>query len=310
MNEDSSGCGKMTKGDMGMTDIPDKTRMADSNLGVPDDAVQDDANIAEKKLLNETLEYFENNSVPFSDAIIQIASQNDFTLIGESHLSECKEMRLSLIKSLGMLKDQGVTHLAVEADFHRQEMLDSLDFTNENIFGQLKKIMPFSWDDNNIKLIIAAKLIGIKVVCIDAENQETNDADYQNRRDETMYSIIKEADPAKMIILIGRGHVKKHLAERAPCQRTGQNEPVKRIGTWLAEDKTKSVSSIRNVISSGNINGLAFSMSYCVKARDLSSSQKERGCYIVPDDGPFAGDQRVTGSDYVAVTIESNDSRL
>ncbi len=249
--------------------------------------------------------FIESNKKKIPDALIQLVKGCKFVLVGEGHLSEAEPIRQEVAKSLAELQKEGLTHVALEVDSNKQELVDSLDYSDPSIRNILKKSklgLP-GWFDGNFDILIEAKRLGLKVQLIDyspeAVSQEKKDtALFQNLRDSRMFDMINSETnkESKILVFIGSRHVHKKPVD------SFNDGKVKRLGARLMEEYgDEQVASIRFVAGSTNFDNLPSFMSKTPFPEELYNKQNEP--VILPDKGPIKGDERVSATDYIITMI-------
>lgn len=258
-----------------------------------------------------------------------------FILIGETHVPDktMEMIRNFILSNLRDFKEQGLTHICLEAPRQYQELMDEI--LNDEVIEKIKKIdkleLNFSeeaekeyeeackiyedalknlkekikiigWTDTHYKIIIEAKKLGLEVQLIDYADErpdlEKDSASYQNLRDSMMMEKIKElieSNPnAKILILIGNAHVHKKPVE------SYADGYVKRLGFRLVEEYgDEAVVSIRYCSPKWSIDDSISFISGIPRVNDVS----QRGeLSIIPDTGPVK-DERITASDYIFTQI-------
>lgn len=252
----------------------------------------------------EVLDFIETHKKPVAEALTQLIKGNRFVLVGEAHLNESEPVRREITIALARLQQEGLTHVALEANSANQGIIDELDFSDPKIKEVLKekRVAGVGWGDGNFDVLIMAKLLGLRVVLIDYDDgrpdSERDNAQWQNLRDGRMVETITSQvdDNAKVLIFTGSDHVHKREVQ-------GYNDgKVKRLGARLVEQYgDDTVKSVRNVGNRGRFDNLLGFMSKTPSPEDISSGKKE--VVIIPDQGPVKGDERVSAADYIITVI-------
>lgn len=259
-------------------------------------------------LITSTQEFVEANKSNLVDAVGSFVKNNKFVLFGEYHIQSFEPVRHELEKSLEQLQKDGLTHVVLEISSDRQEKIDSFDYSDPKVLELLKNsgLIPLTWTDACVRILIKAKQLGLKVILADHPNEGNNRSDlnsgnYQNQRDQHMFNIVNANTDkdSKTLIFIGSDHVHKKSVEKIG------NISIKRIGSHLEDvyGGDGGVVSIRSVNENGNFDDLLSFMSKTVTPNDLSVPGKNKQVVILPDDGPIKGDPRVTASDYIVTLI-------
>ncbi len=265
-------------------------------------------NKKELKELNETekecQEFIEAHKRTVSDALTDLVKEKQFILVGEHHTGECEPIRNELCLALIKLQKAGLTHIALEADAAKQEMVDSFNFSDSEIKQVLKKnqIGGVGWGDGNYDILVMAKQLGIKVILINHDDRRPDNlrgtAAWQNERELNMVATIEASidQNSKVLIFIGSGHVhKKSVTSYADSK-------VVNLGERLSEQYgNNAVSSIRHLGQSDNFDGLSPTKSTTPTVERVSNGKRE--VVILPDSGPIKGDARVTAADYIITVI-------
>jgi len=249
-------------------------------------------------------EFVEQNKKQVADALSRLFEKNKFVLVGESHLSESEPVRHEIVKALARLQKEGLTHIALEALLSNQTIVDSLDFTDPQIRQTLKqkKVAGIGWGEGNFDILIAAKLLELKVVLIDYDDGRPDsmrdNAQWQNQRDERMTEALLSqiTEDSKVLVFIGSSHVHKKIVEGYADGK------VKRLGARLAEKfGEESIASIRYVGREQGFDNLPNFMSKTASPDKISQGKNE--IVIIPDQGPVKGDDRVSTADYIITIV-------
>jgi hypothetical protein len=249
-------------------------------------------------------EFVEQNKKQVSEALSRLFENNKFVLVGESHLSESEPLRHEIVKALGELQKEGLTHIALEVNSSSQAIVDNLDFTDPQIRQILKerKVAGIGWGEGNMDILIASKLLGLNVVLIDHDDGRPDsmrdNAQWQNQRDERMVETLRSqiAEDSKVLVFIGSSHVHKQMVE-------GYSDgKIKRLGMRLVEEYSQErVASVRYVGRSKSFDNLPGFMSKTPSPDKISRGKNE--VVIIPDQGPVKGDDRVSAADYIITVV-------
>lgn len=136
----------------------------------------------------------------------QAARKNQFLVFGETHSSPQKTRRFmaSIIKAL---KEEGFSHLAIEVDYQDQPDIDEYMRT-----GKKEALAKFEWmNDAFIEILDAARLHGLRVVCID-DSRYHGEGKSRWEVDEPMFDHLKtqvlDGNPrTKIAVYIGNRHI-------------------------------------------------------------------------------------------------------
>lgn len=252
----------------------------------------------------EVLDFIESHKQPVTEALTQLIKGNRFVLVGEAHLEESEPVRREIAIALARLQQEGLTHIALEANFANQGIIDELDFSDPRINEILKekRIAGVGWGEGNYDILTMAKRLGLKIVLIDYDDgrpDSTRDnAKWQNLRDSRMAETINGQidDKAKVLIFIGSDHVHQREVQ-------GYNDgKVKRLGARLVKQYgSETVKSVRYVGNTGRFDNLLGFMPKTPSPENISSGKKE--VVVIPDQGPVKGDERVSAADYIITVI-------
>lgn len=135
----------------------------------------------------EVLSYIESYKRQVSDALSELQKDSRFVLVGEAHLSDSEPVREAVATALARLQQEGLTHVALEANSTNQEIIDSLDYSDPDIKKNLKqkRVAGVGWGEGNFDILIQAKRLGLKVVLIDYDDgrpdAQRDNAQWQNK---------------------------------------------------------------------------------------------------------------------------------
>lgn len=285
-----------------------------------------------ERLIAECKEQIEKYGKALPDVLSALYTEGKrFVLVGENH-TQIDAMHKAVQAALPQLREQGVTHLFLEIERDMQAVIDNLDASkpDEEQISYLKSsgIRGIFTSEENLRTMVLAKKLGFKIVFIDdpksikqtyveeripydkREYMDSRQRDQlerqakfeQDARDGRMFETVQSSidGQSKGLMIIGSVHVRKTKGEPTVDKQVW----VRRVGSRMSEQYGDQVSSIRYLHSGSNMDDIYGSNKPAPK--DLYPElqtvlAKPTGVTVMRDDGLFAGDKRVTDSDFVLI---------
>lgn len=253
-----------------------------------------------------------------------------FVLVGENH-TQIDAVHKAVQESLLQLRMRGMTHLFLENGRDMQSVIDNLDVsqTDEECIAHLKQKGVFGtlYSEENLRTMILAKRIGLKVVFIDdplsdrqasveeriphrqrdtmgherRKQLKRQELLEQDARDGRMFETLVASidDQSKGLVIIGTIHVRKSKWNPSEDKQVW----VRTVGSCLAEQFGEQVSSMRYVHTGAQIDGTYNPNTLAPKDIYPELSKviplEHVRIVVMKDAGLFEGDKRTTDSDFV-----------
>lgn len=215
-----------------------------------------------EKLRSLITEELEKKGKPAERTILEDLSDESVLIFGEGHGEDFRSLRSILYNLLPALKEKGVTTLAVEYDITDQESLDRYSqgkLSAEEMAGKfiispvLYKEVTKDWT----ALLERCKELGLSVKAVDfaplSEAEEQGQADYENRRDRTMFEELRKLSMTgqKTVYIVGN----RHLATEPELAPDGKKH-IRRLGNRIRDEHLNWI-LIEGVASSTRLTQLA-----------------------------------------------------
>lgn len=136
------------------------------------------------------------------EALVDAVKKNRIVGIGEQH-TPINPLRDFVRELMPKLKEAGATHLAIEADYRCQPVIDEFMRTGKLDLSKLDGILNMK-QESFVKLLTAAREAGLKIVAVDNRDNEKGRDPHMAKA----ISAILEADPKnKVIFWVGNLHL-------------------------------------------------------------------------------------------------------
>ncbi len=252
-----------------------------------------------------TRNFLEAHKVPLAQGLIDILRSSKIILIGDAHTPAGERLRTDIASTLPQLSAEGgITSVAVELDSIHQQRVDDLEADNPDLESAISDIAPAGWYPGNIAFLVAAKRLGLKIICIDLTNRQKNSLSknntmWQNMRNSHMFQSLEKTitEDDKILVLVGADHIHRQIVERGVGL-----ESIRPLGMRLTEKYGDSlIRSVRPAYreGGGHFDNLLPFMSKTPTIAEVIN--KDDPITIVPDQGPVKGDSRVSATDYVVI---------
>lgn len=262
--------------------------------------------------------FIESHKQPVTEVLTELIRNNRFVLVGESHLGECEPIRKSVADALPRLQQEGLTHVALEANSANQVIVDELNYDDPKIKEVLraKRIVPVGWREGNLDILVTAKKLGLKVVLINYNDNrpdaERDDEWWQNYRElEMLKRISQNMDgESKMLIFIGNDHVHKSVIKNIQDKAT-----LNGLGRIITFRDVAEYTMDIDMEGTGRVAPLGMRLTHRFGEENVSSIRyvphlvpkdvliPNHEVVIIPDQGPVKGDSRISRADYIITEV-------
>ncbi len=163
--------------------------------------------IKDKDKISEIKKDINKNGKDPAQALVDAMKDSRVLAIGEQHVPSPNALRKMIAETIPKLKAAGATHLALEMPPSYQEYLDR--FMKDGKFDEadLKKMPKPFHDKDYIAVLKAARDAGIKLVAVDAEDNDVGNPDREKAMADSIQKILKADEQNKVILIAGMLHV-------------------------------------------------------------------------------------------------------
>ncbi len=206
-------------------------------------------------------------------AIIEAVKKHRIVGIGEAHIRPINAIRDQLTVTMQKLKDNGVTHLALEIQKEDQAWLDQP--------GQVdgaKILNKYSGaNEDFIEILNAAKNAGIKLVAVDTSSAETDLIKRTQERNDFMTNeiagIVESDKTAHVLFYVGAHHLENSINDKGSSAAQQLRERGKKhdysIETFMPAMDDKSTGLYTNIFAETALHGASINLQQTQQLKNL-----------------------------------------